>query len=107
MEAHSETQPSWLQPTSVGFATSARAKCAFIVLQKIQRDFPLIENQVGTPEDGATAVNLSESTLRLSTMSTAIFSRLTYCVPIVKGAHGLPAARSFWNDSGFFPDYFV
>jgi len=25
-------------PTSVGFATSAHAKCAFIVLQKISRD---------------------------------------------------------------------
>ena len=89
MEAHSETQPSWLRPTSVGFATSARAKCAFIVLQKIQRDFPLVEYQVGTPEDGATAVNLSESTLRLTTMSTAIFLRLTYCVPTVKVVNGL------------------
>jgi hypothetical protein len=25
-------------PTSVGFATSAHAKCAFLVLQKISRD---------------------------------------------------------------------
>jgi hypothetical protein len=37
-----------------------------------------IENQVGTPEDGALAVNLSESTLRLTTMSTAILLGLTY-----------------------------
>ena len=35
---HSETQPSWYGPTSVGFATSARAKCAFIVLPMISRD---------------------------------------------------------------------
>ena len=35
-EAHSETQPSWLMPTSVGFATPAHAKCAFFVLQKIR-----------------------------------------------------------------------
>jgi len=41
IEAHSVTQPSWLLPTSVGFATSAHAKCAFIVLLKIQRDDPL------------------------------------------------------------------
>jgi hypothetical protein len=33
-EAHSETQPSWHSPTSVGFATSAHAKCAFIVLRQ-------------------------------------------------------------------------
>ena len=33
MKLISETQPSWVGPTSVGFATSARAKCAFIVLQ--------------------------------------------------------------------------
>ena len=33
MKLISETQPSWVDPTSVGFATSARAKCAFIVLQ--------------------------------------------------------------------------
>jgi len=62
MEAHSETQPSWLRPTSVGFATSARAKCAFIVLQKInepgghprrrlprrqlQWEYPTVDNNV-------------------------------------------------------------
>ena len=33
MKLISETQPSWCRPTSVGFATSARAKCAFLVLQ--------------------------------------------------------------------------
>src|SRR5262249_40674420 len=37
------------------------------------------ENQVGTSADDRNAVNLSESTLRSSTMSTAIFLRLTHC----------------------------
>jgi len=32
-------------PTSVGFATSAHAKCAFLVLQKISRDWPLLKTR--------------------------------------------------------------
>ena len=51
IQAHSETQPSWLLPTSVGFATSAHAKCAFIVLKRFSGTFRLLENQVGTPAD--------------------------------------------------------
>jgi hypothetical protein len=50
---HSETQPSWLRPTSVGFATSARAKCAFLVLQEFSRDFTALKNRVGTRQTAA------------------------------------------------------
>jgi len=46
-------------PTSVGFATSARAKCAFIVLQKISRSV----EPGGHPAERQTPLNLSESTL--------------------------------------------
>jgi len=35
-------------PTSVGFATSAHAECAFIVLQKDFAGLTAVENQVGT-----------------------------------------------------------
>jgi len=66
-----------LLPTSVGFATSAHAKCAFFVLQKIRGT---LLHRVGTRRTAGYAVNLCESTLLSQTMSIAIFQRLTLYV---------------------------
>src|SRR5215217_1409980 len=93
-EAHSETQPSWELPTSVGFATSAHAKCAFLVLQ----DFAGLTavEPGGHPADGRIAVTMCESTLMGQTVSILIFYRLTLMLTSVSGGK----AASRWVDSG-------
>ena len=71
-------------PTSVGFATSAHAKCAFLVLQKVFAGLTAVEPG-GHPADGRVAVNLSESTLMGQRVSILIFHRLTLIISSVRG----------------------
>ena len=70
-------------PTSVGFATSAHAKCAFLVLQKVFAGLTAVEPG-GHPADGHVAVNLSESTLMGQFVSNDIFHRLTLTIASVR-----------------------
>jgi len=62
-------------PTSVGFATSAHAKCAFLVRQSFA-GLTAVENQVGTRQTAVSPSNLCESTLMGQLVSNTIFHRL-------------------------------
>ena len=70
-------------PTSVGFATSAHAKCAFLVLQKVFAGLTAVEPG-GHPADGHIAVNLCESTLMGQLVSNDIFHSLTLIISSVR-----------------------
>ena len=69
-------------PTSVGFATSAHAKCAFLVLQSFA-GLTAVENQVGTRQTAVSPSNLCESTLMGQLVSNTIFHRLTLIISSV------------------------
>jgi len=69
-------------PTSVGFATSAHAKCAFLVLPKVFAGLTAVEPG-GHPADGHVAVNLCESTLMGQLVSNDIFHGLTLIISSV------------------------
>src|SRR5204863_5703908 len=74
-------------PTSVGFATSARAKCAFVVLREFA-GLTAAEPGRHLGKRQATAVNVSESTLVGQTMSIAIFHSLTLCFAVFTCSDG-------------------
>jgi hypothetical protein len=102
-EAHREPSQVGKRPTSVGFATSARAKCAFIVAPKYLAGLTAGFNPGRHPVNGRLCRYLSESTLMAQTMSIAIFLRLTLCIAGVKRSSPASWKAYFWNKLRLIP----